>query len=109
MPDYQDRISEARDLLEMAAQTPEGRAAVRRWAGQVADALPEGEPPATTVDAAAEWEAAQARRAAQVAAAEQMGYANLALSETGDAVELYLADTGPGHYDTGLYPGPGIT
>ena len=101
MPDYQDHISQARELLEMAAQTPEGRAEVRRWTQQVADALP-GDEPDAVLDPAAEWQAAQLR------AAQQMGYGNLALSETGDAgIELY-PDTGLGHYDdAGLYPGPG--
>ena len=99
MPDYQDRISEARELLEMAAQTPEGRAEVRRWTQQVADALPAAEPDAV-LDPEAEWQAAQVR------AAQELGY-DVALSETGDAgIELY-PDVGLGHYDAGLYPGPG--
>jgi hypothetical protein len=93
VPDYREHIEGARDLLELAAQTPEGRAAVRRWAGQVADALPPEEPD-PVLDPAAEQ-----RRAAQVRAAQELGY-DVALSdETSGAVTL--------HYASGLYPGPG--
>jgi hypothetical protein len=94
VPDYRDHIEGARSLLELAAQTPEGRAAVRQWAGQVADALPPEEPPEAAPDPAAEQ-----RRAAQVQAARELGY-DVALSdETDGAVTL--------HYASGLYPGPG--
>jgi hypothetical protein len=83
MPDYRDHIEQARDLLELAAQSPEGRAKIREWAADVTAALDQQE--AEAADPAAE------RRAAQVQAAQDLGYANIALSETGGA-------------GTGLYP-----
>jgi hypothetical protein len=103
VPDYRDHLAQAREYLEAAAQSgPEGRAAVRRWAGEVADALPEHEPPDAVLDPAAQ------QRAAQVRAAQELGY-ELALPETGGAgIELYPDVRLAGHYeDSGLYPGPG--
>jgi hypothetical protein len=103
MPDeYREHISGARDLLELAAETAEGRAAIRRWCGQVIEALPEDEP--AVPDPAAE------RRAAQVRAARELGYTTIALSETASAgIGLYPDIPGvqaAGHYeDSGLYPG----
>jgi hypothetical protein len=103
MPDYRDHIAQARELLELAARAgAEGRAAVRSWAQQVADALPPGDEPDAVLDPAEEW------RAAQVRAAQALGYTTVALSETGPAgIELYPDDRAAGHYDDGLYPGPG--
>ena len=100
MPDYRQHIEGARDLLELAAQTPEGRAAVRRWAGEVADSLPEHEPPDAVPDPEAEW------RAAQLRAAQQLGYENLALSETGRAGHRAVPGRPPGRPLRGQRPGP---
>ena len=91
MPDYRDHIEQARDLLELAAQSPEGRAKIREWAADVTAALDQQE--AEAADPAAE------RRAAQVRAARDLGYANIALSETGGpGIELYpdVPGAGPG-------------
>ncbi len=96
--DYLARLEQARELIQLAGETAEGRAAARGWLQQVQQAV--GEPDAVLDPAARQ-------RAAQVRAAQQMGY-DVALSESGPAgIELYPADIGLGHYDGGLYPGPG--
>ena len=80
MPNYRDHIEDARDLLELAAQTAEGRTAIREWAAGVTAALDQQEAEEEAgLDPAAEW------RAAQVRAAEELGYTTIALSETGGA------------------------
>jgi len=91
MPDYRDHLDQAHGYLELAAQTAEGRAKIRKWAADVAAALDQQE--AEAADPAAE------RRAAQVRAARDLGYTNIALSETGGAgIELYpdVPGAGPG-------------
>ena len=91
MPDYRDHLDQAHGYLELAAQTAEGRAKIRKWAADVAAALDQQE--AEAADPAAE------RRAAQVRAARDLGYANIALSETGGpGIELYpdVPGAGPG-------------
>jgi hypothetical protein len=103
VPDgYMERLEEARELIQLAGETPEGRAAARSWLQQVAGAVGADE------DQPAVPDPAEQRRQAQVRAAEALGYENLALSETGPAgIELY-PDVRLGHYeDSGLYPGPG--
>jgi len=101
MEDYRDRIAEARDLLELAAQTPEGRQAVKRWTGQVSAALPDEDPgedpdvlPASEGGTVTWNQNALARSGLTVA-----------LSETADgpAVELYpeLAGPDPDVHDNG--------
>ena len=106
MPDdHMALLKQARELIQLAGETAEGRAAARGWLQQVQQAV--DEPPDAVPDAAAEDEAAR-QRAAQLRAAQQLGY-DLALSETGDpGIELYPA-VGLGHFDagSGLYPGPG--
>jgi hypothetical protein len=77
MPDYREHIEQARDLLELAAQTSGGRTAIRKWAAEVTAALDQQEAGNEPADPAAE------RRAAQVRAAQDLGYTNIALSETG--------------------------
>jgi hypothetical protein len=104
VPDgYMERLEEARELIQLAGETPEGRVAARSWLQQVAGAVGADEDqPAPVPDPPTEW------RAAQLRAAQALGYENLALSETGPAgIELY-PDVRLGHYeDSGLYPGPG--
>ena len=88
MPDYREHILEARELLELAAQSAAGRHEIRKWAAEVAAALDQQE---------AENDPAAERRAAQVRAAQDLGYANIALSETGGAaIELYPDGPGAG-------------
>jgi hypothetical protein len=106
--DYHARISQARELLELAAQSgPEARAAIKQWTQAVADHLPDEEPvgqpePATAGQARTAWSRPALRRGGYDADA-------VALSETGDAgIELYPDVRAAGHYDEpGMYPGPG--
>jgi hypothetical protein len=105
MPDYREHISEARDLLELAAQSPEGRAAIRKWAADVTAALDQQEAEEEAgPDPAAEW------RDAQAEAARDLGY-DVALSETGGAgIELYPAVPGgdPALMLAGQYDNSGL-
>src|SRR5271165_2572170 len=101
MPDdYMTRLEQARELIQLAGETAEGRAAARGWLQQVQQAVDAPDEPDAVPDPAAQ------QRAAQVRAAQQMGYDAISLSETGDAgCELYPADIGLGRYDdAGLYP-----
>jgi hypothetical protein len=77
MPDdYLLSLERARDLIQLAGETSEGRSAARAWLRQVAAAVGEDEDPAA------------AHRAEQVRAAQDLGY-DVALSETGAGIELY--------------------
>jgi hypothetical protein len=118
MPDYRDHIEDARDLLELAAQTAEGRRAVRRWAQQVADALPADEQDEPVVLQPVPPGLAGSGYVVNRDAMRRSGYdaTAVALSETGGAgiglypdvpgAGLYLAGAA-GPYDGSDYPGPG--
>jgi hypothetical protein len=99
--DYRDHITQARDLLELASQTAEGRAAVKRWTGQVAAALPDEDPEdASASEPGTAWNENALARGGLTQ--EQL----VGLSETGDpGCELYPAALSD-HYATS--PAPGV-
>jgi hypothetical protein len=103
--DYMARLEEARDLIQLAGGTPEGRAAARSWLRQVISAVGDDEP-AVLQPAPREVSGYTLNRDAM----RRSGYdaTTIALSETGGADVVLYPDSGPaGSYDSG-YDDPGL-
>jgi hypothetical protein len=105
--DYMARLEEARDLIQLAGGTAEGRAAARSWLRQVISAVGDAEPevlqpvPPELVGTGYVVNRNAMRRAGYDAT-------TIALSETGGAgIELYPDPGAAGPYDSDDYPGPG--
>jgi hypothetical protein len=102
MPDdYMERLEEARELIQLAGETDEGRAAARRWLRQVISAVGDAEP---AVLQPVPPGLAGSGYIANRDAMRRSGYdaTTVALSETGGAgTELYPDVRAAGHYDSG--------
>ena len=98
MDEHREHINQARDLLELAAQTPEGRADLRDWLGQVMESLGQQDG-AQDVPASQDGKTTWNRRALARSGLE------VALSADGDdPVVLAYQDSEPdgtGAYDNG--------
>src|SRR6516162_5314205 len=99
--DYLEHLEEARELIQLAGETDEGRAAARRWLRQVISAVGDAEP---VVLQPVPPELAGSGYIANRDAMRRSGYdaTSVALSETGDpGTELYPDVPGAGLYLAG--------